>query len=206
MKRYSKKQIKNLKQARRAGASIHQLMEKFKMPKTTVWHHIHDIKLDETMMKKIRSRQGGSRKRSDAQWKLAETQSSKVLSNSRLRELALIGSMLYWAEGNKGSLVFTNTDPYMLRLFMSFLEKCLDIDKNECRLLIRTATPIIPERALKYWCDQLDIDLENAKIDWNDKNNKTKTEFGICRIWVVKSGYHFKVLQCMIESLKAHVV
>ena len=202
MKKYSEETIKKLVVMRKQGLSIPELMKKFDMPKTTIWHHVHNIKLDSNLLKRIRSRQGGSKERSRNAWETAKVDAKAILENKSHRDLAVAGAMLYWAEGNKKAFVFTNTDPDMLKLFIDFTQICLSIPKSEHRLLIRIATPIVPAVALNYWSSQLGVSEENIKLDWNDKNNKTKTEFGICRVWIKKSGYHFKVLQCMIDSLK----
>ncbi|MBX4189414.1 hypothetical protein KW785_02355 [Candidatus Parcubacteria bacterium] len=54
------------------------------------------------------------------------------------RELWLIGIVLYWAEGSKQkewnvsqTLQFTNSDPYMVRVYLQWLRKSLRIPKED---------------------------------------------------------------------------
>lgn len=56
------------------------------------------------------------------------------------RELSLLGAALYWGEGTKyerkgGSiaLVFTNSDPEMIQVFMHFLRRILEIPEERIR-------------------------------------------------------------------------
>jgi len=64
---------------------------------------------------------------------------SKVAKLSS-RELFLIGSALYWAEGDKKQrrVVFINSDPEMILIFIKWLDICLNIPKERlyCRIEI----------------------------------------------------------------------
>jgi len=202
MKRYSEKEINYVRDLRRAGKSIPQIADICGSPKTTIWHHVHDIVLDDKKLSEIRSRQGGSVARKIEAWNAAKKEADLLLLDKENRELIIAVAMLYWAEGNKRSFVFTNTDADMLRMYIRFLIKVLKIAKNDIKILIRISDPINPQVATKYWKNELKIKVENINIDHNNKNNKTKTLHGICRLYVVKSGYQFKLIQCIIENLK----
>lgn len=202
MKRLSKQTISDIKQKRTEGYSIPQLVEYFEIPKTTIWHHVQGVEVATELLKKIRSKQGGSKVRSKVDWTKAEVIASKILRDPNLRELAIQASMLYWAEGSKRQLTFTNTDPDMLRIYLSALQTLFKISVKDIKLLIRICDPIQTEKAINYWRDELSLVKENISIDHNNKQNRTKTFYGICRITVVKSGFYHKVIQCMISQQK----
>ena len=63
MRVHSAEKIKELKRLRRKGLSINELVAKLSIPKTTVWHHIHNIKLSPKHIARLKARQGGSAER-----------------------------------------------------------------------------------------------------------------------------------------------
>ncbi len=201
MKKYSDSKISELLYARKQGASIPELVKQFGIPKTTIWHHIHSVELDPELKKRLRSRQGGSTARSTLLMKKAEFNAIQILDDKLNREIAIMGSMIYWAEGSKAALVFTNTDATMHRLFLTFLKNCFDIERDRCHFLIRIAVADKKEEIVKYWSNALDVPLKDIYVNIHEKQNKTKTQYGICRITVRKGGYVLRVVRCMVHSL-----
>jgi hypothetical protein len=202
MIRHSKEIISEIKFLRKKGYSIPQLMEYFNLPKTTIWHHVQKVKLSDKMRTEIRSRQGGSIKKMNEDWMQADLTATEILQNSSSRELAVKIAMLYWAEESKRQLVFTNTDAAMLRIYIHALKTLLDIPQSAIKLLIRISDPIDPQESKQHWCKELSFKESAVAVDYNNKQTKTKTQYGICRISVIKSGYYHKVIQCMISQLK----
>lgn len=201
-KRYPPSVIESVKRDRLSGLSIPQLVEKYSIPKTSVWHHVHNIKLPENVKKEILSRRGGSSKRRLNRIINAEAEATALLSGSG-KELVMAVSMLYWAEGHKKSFVFTNTDVLMLRLYIKFLTELLGVSRDECRILIRTSDPIIPDLAILYWAKALDLPKSTFKVNHDNIQNRTKTKFGICRIMVVKSNYYHKIMLSVIKQTQS---
>jgi hypothetical protein len=50
--------------------------------------------------------------------------------------LHLAGCMLYWAEGSRerNAVIFTNSDPEMVRLFVCFLRECFAVPDDKFRI------------------------------------------------------------------------
>lgn len=61
-------------------------------------------------------------------------------SSIKEKELHAAGAMLYWAEGHKsdksGGIDFANSDPEMIRIFMSFLRSAYTLDEKRFRAFI----------------------------------------------------------------------
>ena len=133
-------------------------MEKYSLPKTTIWHHVHKINIPDGLKNRILSMQGGSTKRKLKRIHDATERASTILQ-SKERELVVAVAMLYWAEGHKNSFVFTNTDVEMLKLYVYFLNNILGVSRNDYRALIRMSDPIIPSRALNYWSKELNLPI-----------------------------------------------
>lgn len=79
------------------------------------------------------------------------------------RELFLIGSALYWAEGDKKQrrVVFINSDPEMIVIFIRWLNICLKIPKNRlyCRVEINQMHQERSSNIQNYWADLIGIPL-----------------------------------------------
>ncbi len=70
------------------------------------------------------------------------------------RELQLIGTALYWAEGSKGSrwrLRFTNTDACMVRLMMRFFREICQVPTERFSSHIHLHPHVSERRALDFW-------------------------------------------------------
>lgn len=199
--RHNKKIIVKLKELRGQGWSIPELMKKTGLPKTTIWHHVHDVTMPSEKSALIRSRQGASKQRSEKAWQDAKCVAEQILRSNN-RELAIKIAMLYWAEGHKRALVFTNTDPDMLRLYISFLTEVLHVSLYDIKAFIRITTKINKTAAVVYWQSELGLSQQNITTNKNDLQNKTRTQFGICRITVVKSANYHKIVQSLIQKTR----
>lgn len=101
----------------------------------------------------------------DARLRAQEIQSqskSKVHTLAR-KDLLVIGAVLYWAEGYKriklrnGSeltahpISFVNSDPSMIRAFITFLTTALSVNPQDIRLTMRLYRSIKEVEAKQYW-------------------------------------------------------
>lgn len=203
MKRHSQIEIKTIIKLRKSGHSIPEIMKATGLPKTTIWRHVQGVAIDPVLLKQMRAKQGGSTKRKNEDIKRA-FQVARVLmhSKNKKRELCILASMLYWAEGSKRELVFTNTDISMVNIYLKFIQSILMIRKQDIHMLIRIADPINPSEAVSYWENGTSIHEANIKVNHNNIQNKTKTQYGICRVSARKGGYSLKVIQGIISTVK----
>jgi transcriptional regulator with XRE-family HTH domain len=70
------------------------------------------------------------------------------------RELFLVGITLYWAEGFKKSrwaVVFSNSDPLMIRLMMRFFREICRIKENKFRAIVQIHPNVTSQKAINYW-------------------------------------------------------
>lgn len=112
----------------------------------------------------------------------------KILTNKDTTKIAL--AMLFLGEGvknTKGSLVFGNSDPKIIALFLKLLKKCFPIDnqKFRCTLQCRADQKILTLE--RFWSKITHVPLRQfyqARIDTRSKGIKTtKKEYkGVCRI------------------------
>ena len=67
--------------------------------------------------------------------------SKQKLNSHYLKELSLVGTMLYWAEGYKGKISnttidFANSDPLMIKLFLQFFRLIFKPDEKKIRIYL----------------------------------------------------------------------
>lgn len=91
------------------------------------------------------------------------------LSSNSLKELAVIGAMLYWGEGYKGTtrlpaniVDFANSDPAMVMIFLKFLRSVYNLDEKKFRIF------------LYYYSDQ---DIRTLISFWSKATNIPKAQF-----------------------------
>lgn len=71
-----------------------------------------------------------------------------------------IGIGLYWGEGtkaNKSAVRLGNTDPDLLKTFLTFLVRFFHIKRTDCRFGLQIFTDTDPEKALDFWSKKLKI-------------------------------------------------
>ncbi|KKQ74493.1 MAG: hypothetical protein US94_C0003G0011 [Berkelbacteria bacterium GW2011_GWB1_38_5] len=79
----------------------------------------------------------------------------RLIDSVLLRELKVIGTMLYWSEGytsEKGSIVdFANSDPEMITIFLKFLRNIYEIDEKKLRILLYCYTDQDVDSLINFW-------------------------------------------------------
>lgn len=71
-----------------------------------------------------------------------------------------LGLGLYWGEGtrrNKVSVRLGNSDPALLKTFLTFLDKVYGIQKKKLRFSIVIFHDVTPQTALNFWSKQLGV-------------------------------------------------
>lgn len=131
------------------------------------------------------------------------------------RELLLLGVALYWGEGTKyerknGSiaLVFTNSDPEMIRAFMQFLRQILKIPEERIRAGIHmySSAEIDIRSARRYWSTITNLPIDRFYISQlvsgasSHKRDKNKLPHGTLAIRINDRRIFFRV-KGMIKGL-----
>jgi hypothetical protein len=94
---------------------------------------------------------------------LEQQLASKKISHLTERELMLVGTALYWAEGarkKRWTAKFTNSDPLMIAIIMQFFRKICGVEENEFRVQLQIHPNISEEKAKLYWSEVTGIPVE----------------------------------------------
>lgn len=109
--------------------------------------------------------QHGIRRRhwSDATYIKRNPDGEKFRVDQSNRELFLIGVALYLGEGAKSesSLVFTNSDPGVVKLWVQFLEEICDVPPNKLKARISYYEDLNYPNLLGFWSQALKIPIGN---------------------------------------------
>ncbi len=79
----------------------------------------------------------------------------KVKDNLDIRQekLRIAGAMIYWGEGTKfgNSVVLSNSDPGIVKLFLQFLREICGIAENRLRIVLHYYPDQKEEELIRYW-------------------------------------------------------
>ncbi len=121
--------------------------------------------------------------------------SFRAPKNIQEAKLFGMGVGLYWGEGTKAdnaSVRLGNSDPALLRIFISFLIKFFKIKKVDLRFHLHIFSDINPEEATNFWVKQLGIkkiQLYKPTITRTGKlgTYKKKSRYGVLTLYYCNS-------------------
>lgn len=176
------------RELRRMGESIGAIKKKLGVSKSSVSLWCHDIELTKEQRELLteNDRRGGSKGRARASLikkneRLGRMSKFAHLGNEAVgclskRDIFIAGIALYWAEGNKKNrrLVFSNSDPEMIKLLIKWLVDCLNISKDDiyCRVGINQIHRYRVVMVEQYWSEVTGIPLiEFRKVSLKKVNS-----------------------------------
>ena len=197
---------------RKKGFSYREILEKIKVSKSTLSLWLRSVGLSEKQEqrlseKKLLSALKGAEKRREDRINLTaeiKNKASNEIGKITTRELWLIGTALYWAEGSKekdynpGSGVrFSNSDPEMIKLFLSWVYIIIKTRKEDIGfdIYIHESHRNNIDRVVNYWVSQTGFSHSNFKHIYF-KRNKLKTKrnnigenyYGLLRVTIKSSS------------------
>ncbi len=213
-----------VRRLRRNGLSLSQIYEKTKVPITTIRSWISSITLSKEQKETLinRTQKALQRGRIKAQRLKKEKRAilEKTLLSKGIREIGklssreffFIGIALYWAEGFKNKherrLGFCNSDPAMIKFYVTWLEKALSIKKKN--LIVRLTLNIYYKNKTReleeYWSRITAIPLRQFTKPfyqnslWKRQYN-TDTYRGVLRIHVKNSLDYLLTMRGWIKGL-----
>lgn len=205
MRVHSIAKIKELKKLRRRGYSINELVKKTSIPKTTVWHHIHNIQVLRKYIPILNAKRGGSAKRTENNWEKARVRAKELLRSPNRESLIAI-AMLYWGEGSKKVCEFINSDGRMVNLYLTILRKVFGIAEDNLKITIRIFSGMERMTCLSYWSKITKMPQKKFVVRFNDGGTKGRTAYGMCRITVKKGSNVLKLIHSLIEQIPKEII
>ena len=217
MVQYIEKYKKNIAiDMRKRGLSYSEIGNRIHVPKSTLSFWLRKIKLTKDQLKKLNNKKIESLKKG-AEKKIVRTRqtieeikkaSAKDIKEITKKELWLIGVVLYWRErflsGNESDLRkgvrFTSSDPYLIKLFLKWLQDIGQIKNEEIEfdIFMGYNKHSLKKEAIRYWSEVIDVPenrfthmyFQKARLIKKTKGRNiiNKTKQGLLRIRVKASS------------------
>lgn len=175
---------------RQCGLSYSEIRDRVPVSKFTLSIWLNSVELTEEQKKRLAevNRQAGiagAKKRRDMrrgrQQRIYES-TMKTVGPITPRELWLMGTVLYWAEGAKekeyrpGSGVeFTNSDPVLVRLFLKWIQEMCGVDRERIvfAIFLHESHRDSLRGVQTYWADQTGFPLQAFQRVYFKSNKPT---------------------------------
>lgn len=128
------------------------------------------------------------------------------------REIMLVGTALYWAEGYKkdNQAGLGSSDPMMMKLYIKWLVDCFgySVDDLLFRVTVNESHRYRIDKIVGYWSDFLGVDAGRfqkpfyQKVKWKKAYENPENYYGVLRIRPRRSSGLLRTLLGMIEGLK----
>ncbi len=209
-------------QLRKKGKSIKAIAKNLNVSQGSVSIWCKDIKLTSKQIEKLEEnkRKGGykgrlkgaqiQKERKEKNIERFKKEGKDKVGKLSFKEFFIAGIGLYWGEGTKkGRLQITNSDPEIIKFFISWVNVFFNISKKDLILYI-TVNEMHKERVeeiKKYWSNLLNIPLSQfgKTVLILSKNKKRYSNFklhhGTLRVTVRKSTNIRRIVEGSIEGI-----
>ncbi len=194
MKKISQMLIVRIESLRKSGYSIPEISQTVALAKSTVFRYAKDVEILPSFRQVLKSKRGGSRKRKQIKEQKALEEARRFIGLTD-REKTLFLSALYWGEGSKKDFGLSNTDPNMIKVFVTILKQTLGVTDDRLSVSVRIFEDLDKDKCLSFWSKIVGIPKEKfVSINVLDGKRKGKLVYGMCRIRVKKGGDLLKKL------------
>jgi len=216
---------------RKRGKTYSEILKKVPVAKSTLSLWLRDVGLAKKQKQRI------SKKRREAQIRggkaryderVERTQSifndaKKDVGRLTKKDLWLMGTMLYWAEGSKekahniggARLEFMNSDPYMIAVYMRWLREVLNVVNSDIvvSIYIHKNSKHREEDVIRYWAYWAGVSKSQITYIYYKKHNpktirKNTNEdyYGALRVVVRRSVYLNRKVAGWIRAINEQLI
>lgn len=212
---------------RRAGLSYREIRRQVPVAKATLSLWLRSVGLSKpqkqrlTVKRLLAARRGWEKLRKEklarvaAIWEDAGQEAARWLAAREM--LWLIGTVLYWAEGQKVKewasrerFCFTNMDPRVLLIVRDWLRAYCGVSDGDMELALYIHSDADVSAAQRFWCDTLAISQRELRIYFKRPNPNTRrrnigrTYYGTMRLSVRRSTALSHRVMAWIQSVARH--
>lgn len=200
-----------VRRLRKKGYSLNAIKKIVKISKSTLSLWVNDIvlspaqkkrlKFNQTKKETIEKRRNTRLINESSKRRLIIEKAKEKFNTLSDKELRIIGSALYWAEGAKTrrELVrFSNGDPVMIQVMMKFFRKICKVREDKFRGYIHIHPHLDVKKSEKYWSEISQIPLKQFfktynKINKSSKNVRDSLPFGTFEIYVCDTNLFLNI-------------
>lgn len=223
---YYKQSVKDqVRYLRQKGFSLGQIFKDTNVPRTTIRVWTKDIVLSKNQAQALKDHVQKALQKGRIQFQIVQKEkrqrNEKNLMESGINEIGklsardflIAGVSLYWAEGFKNKhehrLGFCNSDPFMVRFYTYWLERCLGINRSQlvARLTLNCLYKDKVNEMQGFWARIIGVSLNQftkpffQTSKWKKQYN-TNNYHGVLRIHVKESLDCLLKMKGWIEGLK----
>lgn len=196
---------------REDGLSYSEIQRQVPVSKSTLSRWLRSVKLTEAQRERLRKRCARGRSRAAiARRRSRRIRQRKIYQSERRRigsisprELWLIGTALYWAEGTKekryrpgSGIKFANSDPMLIRLFLRWIRDSCEIheDRIQFSIYVHEDRRQSVEAIRAYWAHEVGSSPDAFHRVYYKSNrptsrrNKGRSYFGLLRVEIKASS------------------
>lgn len=193
---------------RKGGKSYSQIKQEVDVSKGTLSRWLSDYPLSEERIRELRDnnpRRIEKYRETMRQKRESEMQSYYEDAKADIKEsasqLLVSGFYLYWAEGTKSSryrVSVSNTDPAMLRFFITWLEE-LGADRKKISIALHLYNDMRPKDEIAFWSDYLSLELDQFQEPYikesqlEDRTYDMEHDHGTCNVFYYKKEIAYYV-------------
>jgi len=155
---------------RRQKYSYSQIKQILKINKSTLSYWLRDYPLSKERIRELRDcneqrierYRDTMRRKKETRLNYYYKEQKDIIFPLNKRELYLAGLFLYWGEGSKTiptRLSVSNTDPSIIKFFISWLNESLDVPRNKIKIFLHLYTDMSIKKEINYWSNILEIPL-----------------------------------------------
>lgn len=195
---------------RAEGLSLNAISTRLKVSKSSVSIWVRDVELSVDqktyLLEKGFYREAVELRRKNRLYNEQIKRDALILSAQKSihkisnKQLKLIGTMLYWAEGGKTqrTVRFSNGDPEMIKIMMAFFRQICEVPESKFRGYIHIHPHLDHRLAEEYWSKVASIPLTQffktyRKPNKSSKSMKNSLPYGTFDIYVLSTPLFFKI-------------
>ena len=199
----SKDYIEKIVQLRKTGHSLSEIQKVTARARTTIFKYIKNVQILPRYLSLWKQKRGGSKHKAFLAWEDSSKKVRELILPVGRKERLLILSSLYWGEGTKSELNLINSDPSLIKVFVTCLGD-LGVKKDQLKITLRIFEDMDKRKVIRFWSSVIGVSpakITNVNILKGKKVGKL--EYGMCRVRVVKSASYFKLIMSMIDLIKS---
>lgn len=225
MKSQLKEKVINL---RKEGFSYSEILKVIPIAKSTLSIWLRDVGLSKQQKQQLTDKKLAAAKRGgDARRKMREVEQKNIyyLAEEQVdritkRDLWLIGTALYWAEGSKEKeyrhgtgVKFSNSDPKMIALFLRYVRETLYVpeERIDIEINIHEDSKNSVDEAREHWARATGVPKEKLKKVYFKKNKKKNYRknvenlyYGLVRVNITASSRLNRQITGWIRGISKH--
>lgn len=186
---------------RKQGASYQEITKLLNIPKSTLSDWLREVDWSQEIKKSLQERSRltssiriieltkAKKKELAGIYEIAQEEARQEFEDFKFYPLFITGIALYWGEGDRQSryqVRLGNTDPAMIRIFVSFLKDVCGVPTNKIYASILIYPDIDGEVCREFWIQHSELSEGNFQksITIQGRHKTRRLQNGVCTVGV----------------------